>query len=49
MKKLTALIMAILMIVSVASLFSCGEEKTVVVGYTIYAPMNYLDENNKLR
>ena len=22
--------------------------KTVVVGYTIYAPMNYLDENNKL-
>ena len=48
MKKLTALVLAILMIVSVASLFSCGEEKTVVVGYTIYAPMNYLDENNKL-
>ncbi len=23
-------------------------EKTVVVGYTIYEPMNYLDENNKL-
>ncbi|MBQ5825501.1 MAG: transporter substrate-binding domain-containing protein, partial [Clostridia bacterium] len=23
-------------------------EKTVVVGYTIYSPMNYLDENNEL-
>ena len=48
MKKLTALVLAILMIVSVASLFSCGEEKTVVVGYTIYAPMNYFDENDNL-
>ncbi len=25
-----------------------GAEKTVVVGYTIYEPMNYLDENGKL-
>ena len=25
-----------------------GEEKTVVVGYTIYEPMNYKDESGKL-
>ena len=25
-----------------------AEEKTIVVGYTIYEPMNYLDENNNL-
>ena len=25
-----------------------AEEKTIVVGYTIYEPMNYLDENGKL-
>ena len=51
MKKIFALILALLM---VASLFAaCGakapaEQPTVVVGYTIYEPMNYLDENGKL-
>ena len=25
-----------------------GEAKTIVVGYTIYEPMNYKDENGKL-
>ena len=49
MKKLFALTLAILM---VATLFAaCGapaEEKTVVVGYTIYEPMNYFDADGKL-
>ena len=51
MKKMTALILAMMM---VAMLFAgCGakapaEQPTVVVGYTIYEPMNYLDENGKL-
>jgi polar amino acid transport system substrate-binding protein len=47
MKKFLALFLAILMIVSCFA--GCKEEKeTIVVGYTIYAPMNYLDENGKL-
>ena len=57
MKKFIALIMAVLMMA--ACLAACqsatngaqadGEKKpTVVVGYTIYEPMNYLDENNNL-
>ncbi len=53
MKKILAVLMAVLM---VALCFSaCGgnekpEEKkpTIVVGYTIYEPMNYLDENGTL-
>lgn len=49
MKKLLTLIMAVLMVV--ACFAGCGapaEKETVVVGYTIYDPMNYLDENGKL-
>lgn len=51
MRKILAVLMAVLM---VALCFTaCGgneEEKkpTIVVGYTIYKPMNYLDENNEL-
>ena len=47
MKKLIALFLV--MIVAV-SLFACGktEQKSVVVGYTIYAPMNYKDDSGKL-
>ncbi|MBR4291187.1 MAG: transporter substrate-binding domain-containing protein [Oscillospiraceae bacterium] len=49
MKKLFTLILATLM---VAILFAaCGapaDAPTVVVGYTLYEPMNYLDENGKL-
>ena len=51
MKKIISLILAIMM---VATLFAaCGakapaEAKTIVVGYTLYEPMNYLDENGKL-
>jgi len=57
MKKLLALVMAILMIA--ACFAGCGAkdttsdvdvdtQKTVVVGYTIYEPMNYKDESGKL-
>lgn len=47
-KKLLAVVMAVLMM---ALCFAgCGEtkKKTVVVGYTIYEPMNYEDENGEL-
>jgi polar amino acid transport system substrate-binding protein len=48
MKKIIALTLAVLMLV--ACFVGCGKEekKTVVVGYTIYAPMNYLDEAGNL-
>jgi len=36
------------MIASVMSLVSCKSEETITVGYTIYEPMNYQDENGKL-
>ena len=47
MKKVLALCLACLMIVCCFA--GCAkEEKVVTVGYTIYDPMNFLDENNKL-
>lgn len=60
MKKIFALILACLMMFSLAACGgntdgetttapNGNEEKeTIVVGYTIYEPMNYLDENGKL-
>ena len=46
MKKYIALILAVLML---ATCFTgCKQEKTIVVGYTVYEPMNYEDENGKL-
>lgn len=44
MKKIVAILLVVLMILSCFA--GCGkkEAKTVVVGYTLYAPMNYLDE-----
>jgi len=47
MKRLFALLLACIMI---ATCFSgCGEKKeTIVVGYTIYSPMNYKDDNGEL-
>ncbi len=54
MKKLLAIILAALMVM--ACFAGCGQEaqapkeekETIVVGYTIYEPMNYMDENGKL-
>ena len=41
------LVLAVLMLA--ACFAGCSaQKKTVVVGYTLYAPMNYLDENNEL-
>ncbi len=55
MKKILALVMAVLMM---AAMFAgCGnkdtssdadKKETIVVGYTIYEPMNYEDENGNL-
>ncbi len=47
MKKYIALILAVLMLA--ACFVGCGKkEETIVVGYTVYEPMNYEDENGKL-
>ena len=47
MKKTFAIIFAVMLLIS--CLAGCGaDEKTVVVGYTIYEPMNYFDESGKL-
>lgn len=50
MKKILALVMAVLTAFSMAAMMSsCKEEtKTVTVGYTLYEPMNYKDENGEL-
>ena len=53
MKKIFALILAALMITSCFAACAPAEEteepaKTIVVGYTIYEPMNYKDESGKL-
>ena len=47
MKKIIALALSVMLL---ALCFAgCGAQKeTVVVGYTIYAPMNYLDDNGEL-
>jgi len=46
MKKIVAVLLAVLMILSCFA--GCGkkESKTVVVGYTIYAPMNYFEDGS---
>ena len=49
MKKITSLILSVIILaVSLFTFASCSEPQMVVVGYTIYAPMNYLDENDTL-
>ncbi len=46
LKKLLAVVMVLAMLFAFAG---CGTKKEVLtVGYTIYEPMNYLDENGKL-
>lgn len=46
MKKTIAVLFAVLLLLSCFT--GCGKEeaKTVVVGYTIYAPMNYMEEGS---
>ncbi|MBQ9992923.1 MAG: transporter substrate-binding domain-containing protein [Firmicutes bacterium] len=47
MKKTLAIILAAMLLIG--CLTGCSsDEKTIVVGYTIYEPMNYFDENGKL-
>ena len=48
MKKILALILATIMCVMVFAACGSEEKKTVVVGYTIYEPMNYKDDSGKL-
>lgn len=52
MKKILALILALAMALCLGACGDKGEEKdsakTIVVGYTIYEPMNYLDEDGNL-
>ena len=45
MKKIIALLMVVAMLFCFAG---CGVEKTIVVGYTEYAPMNYFNDDNEL-
>jgi len=46
MKKLLSLLIVAVMLVTCFA--GCGSAETIVVGYTIYKPMNYLDESGKL-
>jgi polar amino acid transport system substrate-binding protein len=48
MKKFTTIIASVLAGVACLGFAACGEAKTVTVGYTDYAPMNYTDESGKL-
>ena len=51
MKKTLALLLAVLMLCgTVMALASCGggDDDTLVVGYTVYAPMNFWDKNGDL-
>ena len=49
MKKLIAIALAIMLVATCfAGCQSANTKDTIVVGYTIYAPMNYLDESGKL-
>lgn len=49
MKKALSILLVVAMLVASIALFaSCKKEKVITIGYTIYEPMNYLDENGKL-
>ena len=45
MKKILALTLALIMCACV--FVGCGKKDTLVIGYTLYAPMNY-EENGEL-
>ena len=49
MKKLLSILLAAVMLMSCAVLFSsCKDDKTLIIGITYYAPMNYKDDNGDL-
>ena len=48
MKKMIAITLAALLMLTCFAGCKKNNKETIVVGYTIYAPMNYLDENGDL-
>ena len=44
MKKLICIALAALLVMTCFAGCQKNEKETIVVGYTIYAPMNYLDD-----
>ena len=48
MKKILAIAFVAMMLISCFAGCAKEEKETIVVGYTIYEPMNYLDDNGKL-
>ena len=48
MKKRIALALALILLMTCFAGCQGAEKKTIVVGYTLYAPMNYLDEQGNL-
>ena len=48
MKKWIALTLAVLLVMTCFAGCKKNDKQTIVVGYTIYAPMNYLDESGEL-
>lgn len=48
MKKIISLLLIAATLCCCLCFTACGKKETIVVGYTIYAPMNYLDESGEL-
>ena len=48
MKKFIAMLLALMMVLACFAGCSAANKKTIVVGYTIYEPMNYFDADGKL-
>ncbi len=49
MKKLLLILLALILSITASiGLVGCKDEKTVTIGYTLYEPMNFLDEDGKL-
>ena len=48
MKRILAALLTVVMLLGCGVMFASCAEETVVIGYTIYKPMNYTDENGEL-
>ena len=48
MKKIIALLMVVAMLFCFAGCKKTAEQEVITVGYTIYAPMNYFDDDGEL-